>query len=57
MVARAMRKTRVYVACTRSWILGSSAGALERIVVRSIVGALDRSSFAIERAIERTARD
>ena len=53
MAARAMRKTWEYVACTRSWFLGSSASALECINVRSIVVALNRSSCAIE----RTARD
>jgi hypothetical protein len=53
MVARATRKTLEYVACARSWFLGSSVGTLERIDVRSIVVALDRSSCAIE----HTAKD
>jgi hypothetical protein len=37
MAARATQKTREYVACAGSWLLGSSAGALERIGVCSIV--------------------
>jgi hypothetical protein len=53
MAARATWKTREYVACAQSWFLGSSAGALERIDVCSIIVALDRKSCAIE----RTARD
>jgi hypothetical protein len=48
MVARVIRKTWEYVACARSWFLGSSAGALERIGVLSIV-ALERSFYEIER--------
>jgi hypothetical protein len=49
MVARAMRKTREYVAYARSWFLGSSVGALECIGVCSIVVALNHSSCEIER--------
>jgi hypothetical protein len=37
MVARAMWKTREYVACVRLWFLGSSACAPECIGVHSIV--------------------
>ena len=49
MAARVTRKTQEYVACARSWFWGSSAGALERIGVRSIVVSLDHSSCMIER--------
>ena len=53
MVARATRKTREYMAYARLWFLGSSAGALELIGVRSIIVALDYCACTIE----RTTRD
>ena len=60
MAARATLKTRVYVACARSWVLrsiavrsitgslGSNAGTLDLVFGHLIVYVLDHSSLALK---------